>query len=176
MGVISSDSGVLLSGPAAFGAFYEQALPLVYSYLFHRCGGGAAVAEDLTQETFMAAVAEIKRGSPIDAPIPWVMGIAKHKLLDHYRMKEREERRLVLAFESRRTGEDWAGEISRERALAALDRLPTSQRAVLVLRYLDALSVPEVAHAVGKSVRATESLLARGRESFKRVYQEADHE
>ena len=46
-----------------FRRFYEDALPRVYGYLLHRCGGSASVAEDLTQETFLAAVAELKKGS-----------------------------------------------------------------------------------------------------------------
>lgn len=172
MDVATSGSELSIGSPAAFRAFYEQALPVVYSYLFHRCGG-PAVAEDLTQDTFMAAVAEIGKGRLVESPLPWVLGIAKHKLLDHYRRKEREERKLSLAAEAGPVREDWATEISRERALAALDGIPISHRAVLVLRYLDGMSVPEVAHAIGKSVRATESLLARGRESFKRAYMEA---
>jgi RNA polymerase sigma-70 factor (ECF subfamily) len=44
---------------------------------------------------------------------------------------------------------------------------------VLVLRYLDGLSVPEIAATVGRSVAAVESLVARGRVSFKRAYDEA---
>lgn len=52
----------LLSDPQAFTEFYEKALPRVYGYLLARCAGEAWLAEDLTQETFLAAVAEIKRG------------------------------------------------------------------------------------------------------------------
>jgi RNA polymerase sigma-70 factor (ECF subfamily) len=48
------------------------------------------------------------------------------------------------------------------------------QRAALVLRHLDGYSVPEVAAALGRSVEATESLLARGRRHFRRAYTGAD--
>ena len=40
---------------------YERALPHVYGYLLRRCGS-VAVAEDLTAETFLAAVATIRNG------------------------------------------------------------------------------------------------------------------
>src|SRR2546429_8424155 len=89
-----------LTTVAAFRAFYANALPLVYGYLRARCGGSVAAAEDLTQETFMAAVQWIKGGGPVDAPLPWVVGIAKRKLLDHYRKEERSERRLALAWDA----------------------------------------------------------------------------
>jgi RNA polymerase sigma-70 factor (ECF subfamily) len=59
-----------------------------------------------------------------------------------------------------------------ERVLGALTAVPASQRAALSLRYLDDLSVPEVARSLGKSLHATESLLARGRDAFRRALKE----
>jgi DNA-directed RNA polymerase specialized sigma24 family protein len=44
----------------------------------------------------------------------------------------------------------------------------------MVLRYFDDLSVPEIAKAMRKSIHAIESLLARGRDSFKRFYMESE--
>jgi RNA polymerase sigma-70 factor (ECF subfamily) len=177
MGLGTPETEVRLDSPPAFRAFYERSLLVVYSYLFHRCGGRTA-AEDLTQETFMAAVRELKAGRAVEAPVPWVLGIARHKLLDFYRRQEREEGRLTLAYHAERVSDEAmdVGEASRERTLQALEQVPAAQRAVLVMRYLDGMSVPEVAAAVGKSVHATESLLARGRESFKRTFAGAKDE
>jgi RNA polymerase sigma-70 factor, ECF subfamily len=162
-----------LRNPQAFEAFYSESLSVVYGYFFNRCAGNRGVAEDLTQETFMSAVSEIKKGTAIGAPTPWVLGIARHKLMDHYRSREREERKFE-AVTQETVAEDvlWSGEESRDRAVAALDRVAGPQRAALVLRYLDGLSVPEVASVIGKSVHATESLLARGRNSFRITYEE----
>lgn len=160
--------------PAVFRAFYDEALPRVYGYLLHRVGGSVPVAEDLTQETFLAAVAELKKGRRVEAPIPWIYGIARHKLIHHYRRQERAERPVAdhdLLPED--TPLDTGGDLARERAVAALAAVPASQRAALVLRHLDGLSVPEVASALGKSVEAVESLLARGRVTFRRAYAEA---
>ena len=172
---VAPEVGSLRDDAETFQSFYDEALPRVYGYLFHRCGGSAAVAEDLTQETFVAAVTEINKGAPIASPVAWVLGIARHKLLDHYRREERERRKLTAAWQAEAVAEDrivWGGDESRERALAALGAVAAFQQAALVLRYLDGLSVPEVAEALGRSVEATESLLARGRETFKRAYLE----
>lgn len=156
---------------SSFRAFYDEALPRVYGYLVRRCGGSAAVAEDLTQETFLAAVRELRRGRAIDAPVPWVLGIARHKLLDNYRRSERRAPELELAPET--DGAALEPDPRDERALAALGRVPAAQRAALVLRHLDGLSVPEVAATLERSVEAVESLLSRGRASFRRAYAEA---
>jgi RNA polymerase sigma-70 factor (ECF subfamily) len=147
----------------------------VYGYFVHRCGGSATVAEDLTQETFLAVVVELNRGRRVKAPIAWVYGIARHKLLDHYRRERRAEGQLELPSESEGAGEELVvadrGE-ARERAVAALGAVAASQRAALVLCYLDGYSVAEAARLLGKSAQAVESLLARGRQSFKRAYLE----
>jgi RNA polymerase sigma-70 factor (ECF subfamily) len=57
--------------------------------------------------------------------------------------------------------------------VAALDAVPGSQRAALVLHYLDGFSVREVAAFLNKTEKAVESLLGRGRESLRRAYLEA---
>jgi DNA-directed RNA polymerase specialized sigma24 family protein len=75
---------------------YDRALPQVYGYLLARCEQ-RAVAEDLTAETFLAAVDAVRgvRGGP-PAPLStgWLMGVARHKLCDHWRRQAREERTL----------------------------------------------------------------------------------
>ena len=161
--------------PESFRSFYEEALPRVYGYFLHRCGGSVAVAEDLTSETFLAAVRELKREKRVETPIAWIYGIARHKLVDHYRREEREERSLALAFQAEEREEELVvsdDPASRERAIAALAEVAPTQRAALVLCYVDGLSVAEAAAALVRSVEAVESMLARGRQTFKRAYLE----
>ena len=81
-------------------SLYDRALPEVYGYLLARCGQ-RAVAEDLTAETFLAAVrAEADGGGP--TTVAWLIGTARHKLVDHWRRREREERSLRLLDGRRR--------------------------------------------------------------------------
>jgi RNA polymerase sigma-70 factor (ECF subfamily) len=158
--------------PESFRAFYDDALPRVYGYFLHRCGGSVAVAEDLTQDTFLAAVAELKQERRVKTPVPWIYGIARHKLLDHYRREERAER-SVRALETETRDEELVVDDTnegRERAIAALASVAATQRAALVLCYADGFSVSETARMLDRSVDAVESLLARGRASFKRAY------
>ena len=161
--------------PEQFRAFYDEALPRVYGYFLHRCGGSVAVAEDLTQETFLAAVAELKKDRRVKTPVAWIYGIARHKLLDHYRRQERDERSVRAAQEEetyeRELVVDDTNE-ARDAAIAALATVAAAQRAALVLCYIDGFSAAEAARMLGRSVEAVESLLARGRQSFKRNYLE----
>jgi RNA polymerase sigma-70 factor (ECF subfamily) len=135
------------------------------------------VAEDLTAETFMAAVAATRQGAAPDVTVAWLVGIARHKLVDHWRRLEREERSLAVAGGSADGVHDpWDAELDAAAAYAALARVNPHQRAALTLRYLDGLPVAEVAEHLGRSLHATETLLARARAALRRVYREQEHD
>jgi RNA polymerase sigma-70 factor (ECF subfamily) len=153
-------------------AIYRRALPQVYGYLLPRCGS-AAVAEDLAAETFMAAVAATRQRGMPEVTIAWLVGVARHKLVDHWRRVARERRSLAVAEQAGEAVDDpWADWLDADAAHAALARLPAPQRAALMLRYLDGLPVAEVAEYLGRSLHATETLLARSRAALRRVYRE----
>jgi len=155
-------------------ALYDQALPQVYGYLLPRCGN-ASLAEDLTAETFMAAVTAAKDQNVPDLTVAWLVGVARHKLVDHWRRREREERSLGAVRGGRNEVDDpWDDHVNAEQAYAALTRLSPPQRAALALRYLDGLPVAQVAEVIGRSVRATETLLVRARAAFRRAYEESE--
>ena len=166
MGGLEDSSG---SDPVA--AIYRRALPQVYGYLLPRCGS-AVLAEDLTAETFMAAVAAVRRGSAAEVTIAWLVGVARHKLVDHWRWAAREQRsqQAAAGMEWPAVDNPWPQWLDADAAHAALSRLPAQQRAALTLRYLDGLPVAEVAGYLDRSLHATETLLARSRAALRRVY------
>jgi RNA polymerase sigma-70 factor, ECF subfamily len=156
-------------------AIYPEALPQVYGYLLPRCGS-VTIAEDLTAETFMAAVAAARRHPPPYVSVAWLIGIARHKLVDHWRRTEREQRGLAAVKQEHAPSEDpWAEFLDAQAAHVALLQLSGPQRTALTLRYLDGLPVPEVARHLDRSVHATETLLVRARAALRRVYEEGEH-
>ncbi|MGI8697008.1 MAG: RNA polymerase sigma factor [Mycobacteriales bacterium] len=167
----SSDAGDALL------AIYETALPQVYGYLLARCSR-AALAEDLTAETFLAAVDAVRREDPPPLSVAWLVGVARHKLVDHWRREFRETRHLQTVAglaEPLGAADPWDEHLDAMRARATLDRLGPHHRSALTLRYLDDLPVAEVAHLLGRTLHATEALLVRARVAFRRAY-EADTE
>jgi RNA polymerase sigma-70 factor (ECF subfamily) len=166
--------GTGAGGPdrAAFLAFYQEAVPEVYGYLLHRCGD-SATAEDLTSETFLAAVRNIEEARPVPLDIPWVIGVARHKLADHWRRRARDER-LHDALEQDPDLEDdpWDVRLDQLRATEVLDSLGAHHRAALTLRYVDGLPVADVAELLDRTPDATEALLVRARKAYRRIYTE----
>jgi RNA polymerase sigma-70 factor (ECF subfamily) len=153
---------------------YDKALPEVYGYLLHRCGR-TALAEDLTAETFLAAVDATRLVSPPPISTAWLIGVARHKLVDHWRRQTREERSLSAVADdpaqSQRAEDDpWDATLDSLRAHETLEALAPQHRAALTLRYLDDLPVREVARALERTDHATEALLVRARTAFRRRY------
>jgi len=165
----SSDSQ---QAPAALLAMYDDALPSVYGYFVRRCAD-RATAEDLTSETFLAAMDAARKESPPPMTLPWLIGVARHKLADHYRRRhDRMNVPMADLPEAVEPLDQWDAELDRMVAERVLARLPEQHRTVLSLRYLDDCSVPECAELIGRTVHATEALLVRARRAFKTEYPE----
>ena len=154
-------------------ALYDRALPQVYGYLAARVND-AAVAEDLTGETFLAAVRAVREHKVADLTIAWLMTVARNKLVDHWRRRAREERTLELATapDAGVVDDGLDQRFDRARTREVLSELGAHHRSALTLRYLDGLSVPEVADCLGRTIHATEALLVRARHAFRARYDE----
>jgi RNA polymerase sigma-70 factor (ECF subfamily) len=172
-----SEVAAVFADELSFRAWYERSLPRVYAYLFHRCGRDPELAEELAQQAFVDAVRSRARFRGQSDAVTWVIGIARNKLVDHFRRAERDQRRhaalVAREFAQVASAADLSP-IGPDEIDEALAVLPPLQRAVLVLHYMDHLPVRDVARSIGKSEAATASLLARGRDAFRQAYQEAD--
>ena len=158
------------NAPRALLALYDEALPVVYGYFVRRCGDRQTV-EDLTSETFLAAMDAARKPSAPALSVAWLIGVARHKLADHYR--RRHDRFTVPVAEPPEPAEPddtWDAELDRIVAEQVLGRLSEQHRTVLALRYMDDCSVGECAELIGRTVHATEALLVRARRAFRTQY------
>jgi RNA polymerase sigma-70 factor (ECF subfamily) len=149
----------------AFAALYDRYLSLVFRYVYFRVGS-RQLAEDLTSETFLRALARIGRftwqGRDLGA---WLVTIARNLITDHYKSAAT---RLTAPEDVPDRQDDSAGP---ERAalthLASLELqravqgLEPGQRECIVLRFFTGLSVTETAQVMGKPVGAVKSLQYR---------------
>jgi RNA polymerase sigma-70 factor (ECF subfamily) len=162
-----------LADDRSFEAWYRRTVPRVYSYVLSRCGHDVELAEELTQRTFVAAVEQRWRFDGRSDITTWLCGIARHKIADHYRGAERDQRRLMQLEVHQIHRIDLGAETQpgdRELIAEIFRSLPPAHRAVLAFVDLDGLSVPEAARLLGKNRLATQSLLHRARERFRRSF------
>ncbi|GAB88868.1 RNA polymerase sigma factor [Gordonia rhizosphera] len=154
-------------GAPALLAVYDDALPAVYGYLLRRCSD-RRVAEDLTSETFLAAMDTVRRDIDARPSTGWLIGVARHKLADHWRARQRTPEPVEDVPETAQ--DDWDAHLDRMLAHYTLARMSPIHRAVLTLRYVDDLPVGDCAAHLDRTVGATEALLTRAKRAFRAAY------
>mgnify|MGYP000878673350 CR=1 FL=1 len=139
-----------------FLAFYADTFDAAYRYAGRLCGSDREAAEDLVQDAYTAVLQQMRADDGRELETGYLITTIRNRFLDRVRRADREERRLRLVASG-------PGEPEPALMPSQLESLPERDRAALVLRYVDDLPVPEVAEAMGLTVHATESLLARAR-------------
>jgi RNA polymerase sigma-70 factor, ECF subfamily len=160
-------SAAAAGDPVALDWLLDDVAPAVYGFVYARVGGDDAVAEDLLQETLLEIVRSAAGFRGDAAVTTWACAIARRRLARHYERERRDELtqsrlRLVDAVADNNDEFERRDEVTR-----ALGRLPVLQRQVLVMKYLDDLSVEQIAGATGRTRVQVQSLLQRGRAGLK---------
>ena len=158
------------SAPDQLLALYESTIDDVYRYASRLTGGDRAGTDDLVQETYLGVLRRLQSGETLELTTGYLVVACRSRFLDQLKS---ERRRSVREDRARQPGVR-ALEPELSIATEALAALPDDQRAALVLRYVDDLSVADVAHHLDRSVRATESLLARGRLALRNLLREGE--
>jgi RNA polymerase sigma-70 factor, ECF subfamily len=125
----------------------------IYRLLAHLCRD-AHLAEDLTQETFLAAWGKINGFNVASSLNTWLNTIAYRKFIDAHRRQERTVTTKGDASIDRaqsKTPNPYETALASEenrRLYRALDRLKPAERDVVVLRYLHGLRYEDMAAIV----------------------------
>ena len=153
--------------PGAFAELVRRHQNRVFGFIL-RMIGSRDEAMDLTQEVFMKAWQTLPDWRPDARLSTWLLQIARNAAIDALRRRRTVEfAPLDDAFEvvDSAPGPE-ALYAARQRHLQleqALQRLPTEQREILLLREIEALSYTDIAHALGIREGTVKSRLARAR-------------
>ena len=156
---------------ADFAALYEQHAIEVYRYVHRRCRD-RALAEDVTQDAFLTAVRTVD--DPAAISVGWLIQVARNRLLDILRRQARYEGKLRLAGSRDEEVDDPAAVVGRLRMTEALETLRVEHRVVLMLHYVDELTVAALADELGRTPKAIEALLTRARRALRRELERSD--
>ena len=130
-------------------------------------------AADASQDAFVKAYAKLPALRKPAAFGPWLMQITRRCALDLARRTPKESRLdpdIAAEIESRNVGLD-RNTLS---LLAAVAKLPKAEQQVVMLRYLGANSVKEVARIVGRSVGTVTKQLSRAHNRLRKILKEAE--
>lgn len=149
-------------------AVYEEHFDTVYRYAYRRCRDHA-LAEDITQETFIAAVRS--RQDTTQITIAWLQIVARNKLVDVLRRNINYEDKLRVIANSLSESPE-VDPTDRLRLETALANLPVHYRLVLTLHYLNGMTVPAIAKELDRSVKSVEALITRARRALANEFED----
>jgi RNA polymerase sigma-70 factor, ECF subfamily len=154
---------------------YERHLEDVFRYVLHRIPREEE-AEDITAEVFAAAFAGLARFRGECPPHVWLLAIARRKIIDARRRRRVRQETLASELGEGQAAALWEAltvEDGPEAALIRAEarrmlgelvaRLRADQREALMLRYVEGLSVAEIAQVMGRSHGSVKGLLERAR-------------
>jgi RNA polymerase sigma factor (sigma-70 family) len=162
----------VVSSLDGFADLYREHFVAVYRY-HHARTGCVADAQDLTAETFHAALESFSRYQPAKgSPIAWLMGIARHKLADYFRHAPKD---ISLAAVEAQPAEGPSPEVQAGQALQvvqvaqALRRINSARAEALALHLYAGFCLEETALALDKSPEAVKKLVQRGLADLRRI-------
>lgn len=165
----------------AFTQFYQSYAPKVFRFCKARCRDEAG-CQDIVQQTLANAMRYMHSYRAEASLLTWLCQIARKELAKWYAANGQQAETLSVdadellkaAIESLPASLDGAGDGGGNDAVAlvhlALDSLPTAYGDVLEMKYIEGLSVKEIAARIGSGETAVQSLLARARTAFKTAF------
>ena len=147
---------------AGFMACYRATFREVYAYAGVLAGSNRSAAEDVVQDVYTAVLRKARNGEVTSLSIGYFITAVRRRWIDMWRSSGREERNLQLvAAPAANTTSPMEHASEAGLPTTMLQSLTDSERAAVVLRYVDDMTVAEVAQHLGVSTRAAESTLSR---------------
>ncbi|MEI6626971.1 MAG: RNA polymerase sigma factor [bacterium] len=155
----------------AYGQFYDLYAPRIYRFVFFKVNS-VGEAQDLTSEVFLKLWQALKEGKEIDNLNSFIYTMARNAVIDHYRA--RANRRLEsldepeileeadsIIDDRRDLLQEQMSDFQLKEVLTNLDKLKDEYKEVIVLKFLDELSIGEIAEVLNKSNGSVRVLLHR---------------
>jgi RNA polymerase sigma-70 factor, ECF subfamily len=161
---------------AALGELYDRYADKIYAYIYHRVGQ-AELAEDLTGQVFMRMLEAIRSGQAWRTSFSgWLYRIAHNLVIDHYRRRSRAsfvdiDEVPPISTTDGEPSRAVQASMDRETLQAALSKLTEDQAQVITLRFLEDLSIAEVATLMDRNEGAIKALQYRAVIALRRIMQ-----
>ena len=162
----------------AFAEFFDRNFALLYRFALPRVADEDA-AEEVVQTTLCRAVRKLSSYRGEAALLTWLTTICRHEISTYFEKRSKVPPMLDLSDdlpEIRAALESLGAESTLQRREIArlvqvvLDRLPNRYGDALEWKYIDGLTVAEMAERLALTPKAAESLLTRARAAFRDAF------
>lgn len=168
----------------AFDEFFQTYFPGLFRFAMSRLGQDTTAAEEVVQRALCKAIAKIETYRGEAALFTWLCTFCRHEIGDYLKSQNRfvsgldfaQNPELMGALESLMITIEKGPEellLSKEMAQmvhAALDTLPGQYADALEWKYIEDISVKEIATRLNLGLKAAESLLTRARMAFRDAF------
>ncbi len=160
----------------AFGAIMTQYEGRLLRFLGGLVGD-IEVAQELCQDTFLAAYQALPRAQGEMRLSAWLHTIALNKARSHHRRRKLRMFVPLKADEVRSPSRDLQEGVAMDDTVRrTLQRMPRQYAHPLLLQTAGGLSCQEIAEVLNCSTGAAKVRLMRARESFKKIYEDEERE
>jgi RNA polymerase sigma-70 factor (ECF subfamily) len=161
-----------------FSKIYDKWVNKIYRFIFLKVSS-QEVAQDLCSQTFLRGWESYKANPKIDNVSAFLYRIARNLVIDYYRQKGRMQfvspDEVVIADESSDLVEEAAFNSDLGQVKAVLADLREDYQNVIIWRYLDDLSIPEIAKLSDKTEDAVRVSLHRALKVLKAECNKREH-
>lgn len=144
-----------------FIAYYQQYKDKIYGYFLYRLNFNREIAEDLTSEVFLKALKSFESFDKDRSFQSWIYTIAHNHLVNYYRTANREveltENTFSVANDSKRVELGYELDL----ILKEINNMDTSDKEVLLMRFVDQLSNSEIATLLDREEGAIRTKISR---------------
>ncbi len=171
---------------SVFQELYENYHKDVFQFLYYMVKNREQ-AEDLVQEVYIKVMNSYDRFKGDSSEKTWLFSIARHVAIDHFRKQKRKRNRVLEFFDWGEKGhliqddqpepEDVALQNEEiQKVYRCLDHCSVDQRSVIILRYIQSMSIHETAEILGMSVSKVKTTQHRGMKTLQKLMQEDQKE
>ena len=139
-----------------FSQVYDQYVKKIYRFIYLKVSL-AETAEDLSSEVFLRLYRHIQKNNPvIENPQAFLYQIARNVVADHYRGRKItvvsiEKTTIEIEDIYEKTKEQGEVSLEMDRIKEAIAKLQGDYQDLIIWRYVDELTVPEIAQITGKT-------------------------
>jgi len=160
---------------SAFKVLYLKYSDLLFAYILHHLDNDKEAASDIWQETWVVAIEKISDFQYKSTIFTWLCAIAKNKISDYYRNINKEERfqrieKIHFDIDNEELENNPVDFETQLDVITVLANLTDIYRYLLAAKYIENKSVDQISLDIGKSYKATESMLTRSREAFRKEF------
>jgi len=158
---------------SAFGSLYDRYQPMIYRFIAVKVGRRED-AEDITHQVFMSAWQSIAGYRDLGHPFSsWLYRIARNQVIDYYRARKQDVSLETLDVESIAGAAvsqiDLSAKLDLEKTIGAVHRLKPDYQDVILMRFVEDLSIEETARAMKRSQGAVKLLQHRAIKELQRL-------